>query len=167
MEIGAFTGSCTLPLLAGLQYLSRGNAYVIEPWSNAEAAKGLPKDDPNAIWWAGLDMQAVKNQFIHMLNNWSLTPYCQLMQTTSEKAVSHIPPINFLHLDGNFSEGGSLLDSQLYLPKVVPGGYVLLSNVLVIVGGKPAKMKALWPIFDQCDIVCELENGNTLLFRKK
>jgi hypothetical protein len=27
-------------------------------------------------------------------------------------------------------------------------------------------MKALWPLFETCDIVSEIDNGNTLLFRK-
>src|ERR1700675_371042 len=36
VEIGAFTGSTTLPMLAGLRYLGVGRAYVIDPWSNEE-----------------------------------------------------------------------------------------------------------------------------------
>ena len=86
---------------------------------------------------------------------------------TSEQAIDHVPSIDFLHIDGNFSEKGALFDSKQYLPKVVPGGYVLISNVLVMIGAKPAKMKALWPLFDQCDVVCEIDDGNTLLFRKR
>ncbi len=167
VEIGAFTGATALPILAGLQYLKRGTAYVIDAWSNAEAVRGLPGNDPNAVWWAGLDMHAVQKQFNHMLKDWSIKSYCHTLQMSSVNAASQILSIDFLHLDGNFSEEGALLDSELYLPKVVPGGYVLLSNALVMIGGKPAKMKALWPIFDQCDIVCEMEHGNTLLFKKK
>ncbi|MEI8365857.1 MAG: class I SAM-dependent methyltransferase [Parachlamydiaceae bacterium] len=167
VEIGAFTGSSSLPLLAALKHVGSGRAYIIDAWSNAEAVRGLTTEDPNTVWWAGLDMKAVKNQFLHMLNLWSLTSYCKILSTTSQKAVLRIPTIDFIHIDGNFSAEGALLDSELYLPKVVPGGYVLLSNALVMIGGKPTKMKALWPIFDQCDIVCELEYGNTLLFRKK
>ncbi len=167
VEIGAFTGSTTLPILAGLQYLNSGVAYAIDAWSSAESIKGLPANDPNTVWWGGLDMGAIKNQFVHMLVHWALNPYCQILALPSEAAVSQIPSIDFLHLDGNFSEEGSLRDSELYLPKVVPGGYVLLSNALVTIDGKPAKMKALWPIFDQCDIVCEIDQGNTLLFKKK
>ena len=71
------------------------------------------------------------------------------------------------HLDGNFSEEGAWQDSEVYLPKVVPGGYILLSNALVSVAGQSAKMKALWPLFDRCDVVCEIDDSNTLLFRKR
>ena len=167
VEIGAFTGSSTLPILAGLQYLNQGSAYIIDAWSNEESIRGLPSSDPNSIWWGGLNMEVIKEQFNHLMYALSFHSFCQILQMKSEQAVSQIPEIDFLHLDGNFSEKGALLDSELYLRKVVSGGYILLSNALVMVGGRPQKMKSLRPLFDQCDIVYELEQGNTLLFRKK
>jgi len=166
VEIGAFTGSSALPMLVGLKYVKKGKAYIVEPWSNQEAIRGLPNNDPNSKWWAGLDMNAIKNQFNHTMHHWGLLPHFQLLKMTSKQAVSKIPNIDFLHLDGNFSEQGALSDTNLYLPKVVPGGYILLSNALVMVNGKAPKMKALWPLFDQCEIIHELENGNIILFKK-
>ncbi len=167
VEIGVFTGSSTLPLLAGLQYINHGYAYVIDAWSNMEAIRGLPKEDPNTVWWASLNMQAVKTQFIQTMDQWSLTPYFQVLHMSSQEAAAQLPGIDFLHLDGNFSEEGALLDSQLYLPKVVPNGHILISNLLTMIGTQPTKMKALWPLFEQCEIVSEIENGNAFLFRKK
>ncbi len=167
VEIGVFTGSSTLPLLAGLQYVNHGFAYVIDAWSNKEAIQGLPQNDPNTVWWGSLDMEAVKNQFLHTMNQWSLSSYFQVLHMSSQEALTQLPEIDFLHLDGNFSEEGALLDTQLYLPKVVPKGHILISNVLTMIGNKPTKMKALWPLFEQCEIVCEIENGNAFLFRKK
>ena len=86
---------------------------------------------------------------------------------SSKKAVAYVPEIDFLHIDGNFSEEGALLDTQLYLPKVAKNGYILISNLLIMIGKHPSKMKALWPLFEQCEIICEIENGNAFLFRKK
>ena len=167
VEIGAFTGSATVPMLAGLKYLKNGRAYVIDAWSNQEAIKGLPEEDLNTQWWAQLDMNSVKNQFNQTMAQWSFTNLFQVLEMSSKDAVSKIPHIDFLHIDGNFSEDGSLVDSQLYIPKVASGGYILLSNALVMIAQKPTKMKALGPLFDQCDIVYEIENGNGLLFKKK
>ena len=166
VEVGAFTGSSALPILAALRYLNQGHVYLIDAWSNQEAVKGLNAQDPNAIWWSTLDMKAVKNQLLHMVKSWNLTPYCTIIHATSEKAVQEIQDIEFLHLDGNFSEEGAFLDSELYLPKVRSGGYILLSNVLFMTDQKPSKMKSLWPIFDQCDIVGEIDSGNAILFKK-
>lgn len=166
VEIGVFSGSSTLPILAGLKYVKNGQAYVVDAWTNSDATFGLPKEDPNTIWWNSLDMNAIKDQFTQMVKKWNLEPYCQVLHMPSKTAASKIPAINFLHLDGNFSEAGALRDSTIYIPKVVSGGYILLSNALVMIDGKPTKMRALWPLFDQCEIICELEYGNTLLFRK-
>lgn len=167
VEIGAFTGSSTLPILAAMQYNGNGKTYVVEPWSTEEAVKGLPEEDTTTEWWKNLDMEEVQKHFYHLMHHCSLESTYEILQMSSQEAVELLPSIDFLHLDGNFSEDGALLDSQLYLPKVTPGGYILLSNVLVVVNGVTPKVKALYPIFDNCDIICELDHGNTLLFRKK
>lgn len=166
VEVGVFTGSTALPILAGLQWTQQGQLYAIDAWSCKESIFGLPSADLNAKWWGGLPMADLKAQFQAMLNSWSLNPYCQILHMTSETAASRIPPIDFLHLDGNFSEQGALRDSQLYVPQVKPGGYILLSNVHVMIAGKPSKMKALTVLLDYCEVICEINNGQALLFRK-
>lgn len=167
VEVGTFSGSSALPMLVGLEYLKKGHAYLIDAWSTQEAVKGLDQDDPNAKWWSTLDMNAVKNQLLHMLGSWNLAPYCTVIHATSENAKSQLGSIDFLHLDGNFSASGAILDTDLYLPLVKSGGYILVSNTLLTAKQIPTKMKALWPLFDQCAIVSEIENGNVFLFRKK
>ena len=166
VEVGAFTGSTALPILAGLKFCGHGKLYAIDAWSCGAAIRGLPSSDVNTTWWGSLDMSAIQTKFNGMLDSWSVREFCHVLHMTSEEAASQIPAIDFLHLDGNFSEAGALLDSKLYVPKVTPGGYILLSNVHVMVAGMPSKMKALTVLLDQCEVVCEIENGQTLLFRK-
>jgi hypothetical protein len=167
VEIGAFSGSTTLPILAGLRHVGGGRGYVVEAWSNEEAIRGLPSDDAHTSWWKSVDMATVRSQFEQMLESWSLQSWCDVLAETSGQAVSRLPAIDLLHLDGNFSPEGAALDSEQYLPKVAAGGHVVMSNVLATVAGRPTKMAALWPLFDACDIVCEVDAGNTLLFRKR
>lgn len=168
VEIGPFTGSSTLPMLAGLKYLGKGSAYIIDPWSNKETIKGLALEDSNYTWWKEVNMVDAKNQFKDMINHYNFNSLCRVVATTSKRAAPKIHKhIDFLLLDGNFSEQGALLDSKLYLPKVVSGGYILLSNAMITVEGKFTKKNALALIFDQCDFICDVDNSNTLLFRKK
>lgn len=168
VEVGTFSGSSALPILVSLEYLKKGHAYLIDAWSNQEAVKGLDADDPNALWWSTLDMNAIKNQLVHMLQTWKLDSYCTVIHATSEQALSQIHSIDFVHLDGNFSsEDIARRDTDLYLPLVRSGGYIVLSNILTMVNQKPTKIKALWPLFEACEIVSEIENGNSILFRKK
>ena len=167
VEIGAFSGSTTLPILAGLRHVGSGRGYIVEAWSNEEAIRGLPHDDAHTSWWESVDMATVRAQFDQMLETWSLQSWCEVLAESSGQAVSQLPAIDMLHLDGNFSAEGAALDSEQYLPLVVAGGHVVMSNVLATVAGRPTKTLALWPLFDACDIVCEVDGGNTLLFRKR
>lgn len=167
VEIGSFTGSTALPILTSLKYLRKGTLYAVDAWSCEEAIRGLPATDINTQWWGTLNMASIKAQFYEMLNSWSLNEYCRTMPMTSQNAVRKIPPIDFLHLDGNFSEEGALQDSKLYVPLVKSGGYILLSNVHVMIAKRPSKMKALTVLLDHCEVICEIDSGQTLLFRKR
>ncbi len=166
VEIGVFTGSSFLPIAATLAYLRQGHAYAIDSWSNQEAIKFIPYADPNYKWWATVDMQEIKNQFLSMLDVWSFNSYVSVIHASSEKAISQIDSIDFLHLDGDFSEEGSLHDLDLYLPKVKSGGYILLSNLFYVIDNQLTKMKTLWTLFDACEIVAEIDQSNTILFQK-
>jgi hypothetical protein len=167
VEIGAFTGSSVLPIAATLKYLGSGEIFAIDAWSNTEAIKHLTNDDPNRTWWSQVDMKAVHSSFQKLTRTWSLKRVCKEIYKSSEQAIHYIPAeIDFLHLDGDYSETGALQDVELYLPKVKIGGYILLSNVYVVINGKQPKIQAFMKLLDTCDIIEEIENGNACLFKK-
>lgn len=166
VEVGVFTGSSLLPVTATLKYLNHGKTYAIDAWSNSEAVKFWSDKDPNKAWWSSLDMPAVFNIFQGMLTEWNLRPHCDVIKKPSELAIDLVPEIDFLHLDGDYSEIGSMRDVQLYLPKVKSGGYILLSNLFTIVNSEQPKMKSFCFLFDSCEMVAEIERDNAILFRK-
>lgn len=166
VEIGAFTGSTVLPVAAILQHLNSGKVIAIDAWSNAEAIKYMENDDPNKPWWSSVDMKAVHATFQNMLLEWSLNDHCKVIWDTSERAVDKVANIDFIHMDGNYSEITSLRDIELYLPKVKQGGYILLSNARVFVSNKQPKLQAFSTLFDTCEMICEIDQYNTVLFRK-
>ncbi|MEN9344192.1 MAG: Methyltransferase domain [Chlamydiota bacterium] len=167
VEIGAFTGSSVLPVATTLKYLNSGKIFAVDAWSNAEATKYLADNDPNKQWWSQLDMQSVHNSYQHLINKWSLRNFCAEIFKPSAQAVFDIPSeIDFLHLDGNFSERGALEDAELYLPKVKSGGYILLSNFYLMIGREQPKMKAFVALCDACEVVASIENDNAVLFKK-
>lgn len=167
VEIGAFTGSSVLPVAATLKYLGHGKIFAVDAWSNAEVVKYLDNNDPNKAWWSQVNMNDVYNIFQKMIQTWDLGSYCIPCRNPSDKAVHQIGSIDFLHLDGDYSETGSLQDVSLYLPKVKSGGYVLLSNLFTMVNGKQPKMKAFCALFESCEMVAEIEHDNAVLFRKR
>ncbi len=166
VEIGAFSGSSVLPIAATLKYLQHGKIYAIDAWSNPEAIKYLDNDDPNKHWWANVNMNVAYDKFRGMINKWELTPYCFPIRNPSNKAVNQIGSIDFLHLDGDYSEKGALEDVQLFIPKVKTDGYILLSNLFTTVKGKQPKIKSFCKLLESCEIVAEIEQDNAILFRK-
>jgi len=166
VEIGIFTGSSLLPIVAGLSYTNTGYAYAIDPWSSAAAVKGIPRSDGNYAWWSTVSMLDARKVFMTMINEWDFNSFYTLYYARSNHVDSHFDRIDFLHLDGNFSEEGSYEDVELYLPKVALGGYILLSNAFAKVDNEHTKMKSIWLLLDHCEVIAEIENSNTILFQK-
>lgn len=177
VEVGVGAGSSLLPVATSLKYLSSkrphstkkptGTIYAIDAWSNKIACRNLQKDDPNRSWWATVDMKQLFELFKKTLATWGVQPYCKVIVKPSLKAAKSLPPIDFLHLDGDYSQSGSLGDVETYLPKVTPGGYILLSNILFTVNGEQPKMSAFCKLCEECEIVAEIENENAVLFQKR
>lgn len=166
VEVGTFTGSSFLPIVSALSFLKLGHAYAIDAWSNAEAIQGIPSNDPHYLWWSTVNMQAAQQSFLKTFANPCLMPYFTTIYASSSEAASQFDRIDFLHLDGNFSEEGSLKDVLHYLPKVPSGGYILLSNVLFSINKQYTKMNALNELLGQCEIIAEVDNSQTILFQK-
>lgn len=166
VDIGAFTGSSVLPVAATLKYLNNGKTFAVDAFSNEVATRNMSKDDPNRSWWSTVDMKAIRKLFNQMTKTWNLSGYCTLLAEDSYTAIDKIPEIDFLHIDGDYSEKGSLSDVEKYLPKVKSGGYILLSNLFIIVNNSQPKLKAFCALFDSCEMVCEIERDNAVLFKK-
>lgn len=166
VEIGAFTGSSVLPVAATLDYVGQGTIYAIDAWSNEVAIQHLAPEDPNRNWWSTVDMGVIRHSFDHLMGSWGLLAVCHPIAQSSEEALPLIPEIDFLHLDGDFSEVGALYDAEHYVAKVKSGGYVLLSNVYHMVKNKQPKLKALNYLFETCEYITDVDRDNTVLFRK-
>jgi hypothetical protein len=166
VEIGVGTGSSILPIAAALAFVNSGIVFGIDSWSNEDAVQGIPMDDPHYHWWSTVNMPWVMQRFLQTIDTWALNSFCSVIPTSSKNAASLFERIDFLHLDGNFSEEGSLQDVLLYLPKVNPGGYILLSNVFATLENQFPKMRSLAVLLDHCEMVYEIESSNAILFQK-
>ena len=167
VEIGVFNGGSFLAIAATLKHhVQEGHVYGIDPWSNEEATRFMEEGDPNKPWWSEVDLSTIYEQFTQMLEAWQLNSHCTILRTTSAKAAAQIGKIDFLHLDGNYSNACSLQDAIDYLPKVNKGGYILLSNLLTNVNGKRPKIDSFDYLMKSCEFLCEIEKNNSMLLRK-
>jgi len=167
VEIGVFNGSTVLPVAATLKYVNHGKIYAVDAWSNVEASKNLRDNSSHKDWWSTVNMVDVARDFNSMIKAWALGNYCIPIHSTSENFSSQIETIDFLHLDGDFSSIGSLQDVEMYLPKVKKNGTILLSNATWSDNGKRPKSRAIFLLFDSCELLADIEKSNTLLFRKR
>ena len=135
VEIGACTGSSVLPVAATLRYVGAGTIFAIDAWSNDEAVKNLALDDINRVWWSKVNMLDIKSIFDTMVSSWDLSTYCKVIQKPSREAITDLPDIDFLHIDGNFSEEGSIEDVTMYLPKVKSRAIMLVKSRVFLPSG--------------------------------
>ncbi len=166
VEIGVFSGSSILPVAATLKYLNYGVVFAIDAWSNQEMTKNMEDNDPNKSWWSSINMAEIKKSFEQMVNSWELQSFCKIIHNSSQIAANEIDNIDFLHLDGDYSENGSLEDVLLYFPKVKQNGYILISNLHMLSNKKYSKQKAFALLFKDCEVIRRIENGNAVLLRK-
>jgi predicted O-methyltransferase YrrM len=166
VEIGVYRGSSILPIATALKYNQSGKVIAIDAWSNDVATQYLDWKDPNRSGWASVDMNWLYSTSMQRLESRNLKGYCTVLRTSSQDAVQQVDEIDFLHIDGDHSQVGSLEDVNLYLPKVKSGGFILYSNLYIMVDGKAPKMEAFALLLDECEMVCAIDRDNTILFRK-
>ena len=168
VEIGVFGGASIYPTALALNYRGAGVVYAIDPWATAECTKGYEPDHPNYHWWNQVNLEQVFQGFKHMLNAFSLNPYCHILRMTALEALSTFEDnsIDILHIDGNHTEASALADIQLYFPKVKSGGYIWFDDA-----NWPTTQKGLAFLLNNDEVVKEktIEGEGTccVLFRKK
>lgn len=164
VEIGTFGGSTTFPLLWSVKYLNQGHVFAIDAWKNKQAIFGLNPQDSNYLWWKQLDLHQIKNRFLSELKQLHLQSRCTVIDTISSLAAASFQDdsIDFLYLDGNFSEEGSLQDVVTYWPKVKKGGYIWLNDA-----NSPAKIPSVAFLHEHAVFLPEESLKNTCVVFKK
>ncbi len=128
VEIGVFAGKSLLALAIGLREAGGGIVYGIDSWNNADSLVDTePKD---ADWWKTQDLEAVYAECLGHVLKTKLACYIRLLRTDSVTAAKVVgDAIDLLHIDGCHSEWSSVSDVVLWLPKLRPGGYLVLDDV--------------------------------------
>lgn len=164
VEIGVFGGSTLFPVASALHALGEGIAIAIDPWDKIECLRFLDpiENKQDWDWWSRLNLREIERSFRQMLVERGLQNTVAILKMTSKEAASKVRKIDILSLDGNLSEEGVLEDVRLYLPKVVPGGYIWLNDALWT-----SRQPAQDLLLQSCDLIRAIDGGNCLLFRKR
>lgn len=169
VEIGTFGGASALPMAFALrQNNNGGKLYCIDPWRVEYAQEGEWED--NKKWWkenisiGDIHQKCMDAFWAHNLDEWVV-----VIRAASQHCHQLFTDISVLLIDGNHSEVASLRDAQLYVPKVISGGYIFADDVAwQVKEGEQfvnSTQKEIAFIEESCDLVKQI--GGMRLYRKR
>jgi methyltransferase family protein len=132
IEIGVYRGRSLLPVAAMLRIAGAGVATGIDPWSIDEALQ----EDTHAVgpevneWVRSHPWEETYQSVVQRVEDYRLAEHCRILRMTSEEAVAEFEDesVNLVHVDGNHDQAAVERDVELYLPKIRPGGFVVLDD---------------------------------------
>lgn len=165
VELGVFAGRSALPMAIAHKEINKGYLVAIDAWT-VEATQEGSNSKENDEWWASLSN--IEQMFDYFHKSIEALEVGGRVSVIKEKAEDVAPrvsdgSITLLHIDGNHSEEKSCQDVELWLPKVVGGGYIVLDDT-----GWATVKKAYNMLKAVCDIEFEKEGENSYtVFKKK
>jgi hypothetical protein len=154
VEIGALFGKSAAVLVMLARWLGIGNVLAIDPWA---AQSSLQKDAPTYIqdlsqgdYWEDIAASFLINLAPLVDRNFNYiraTSADALPQYESGSVLSqHFGATEFsgriavLHIDGNHDFQDVMTDASLWLPKLVPGGWVIFDDYCWSHGDGPKRV---------------------------
>lgn len=129
VEIGVFRGHSAIATAELLKRVESGVLYAVDPWSTEATQEGT-NDSANDEWWASLDMNAIKAEFVNEINIRGLDHFVKAVQMKGEDfAKIFDKKVDLLHIDGNHSEEKSCLDVELWMPKLNENGMIIMDDI--------------------------------------
>lgn len=136
LDIGVYRGRSLFPQALAHRQFTSGIAYGVDPWDAQEAVQ---EQAPEAIaekvktWAAGIDLQSIYEEVVSLTSTLNLQANITLVREPSSKAIEYFRTNNVLfdliHIDGNHDTVRVREDLDHYLPRLRPGGYLVLDDV--------------------------------------
>lgn len=128
VEIGVFGGRSLLSIALGVKHLARGGyALGIDPYTFDRHTEGVGSK-PDIDWASRVDYEAVYQRALADIRSRGLGSHCGIVRAASEEVAGLVGTIDFLHLDGNHSVLASCRDVETWLPKLRPGGLLVVDD---------------------------------------
>jgi predicted O-methyltransferase YrrM len=133
VEVGVYRGRSFLPQAVAFRHIGRGRAIGVDPYeSEAAVQTDAHEVGPAVVEWARTqDWDGLYLELSGRIERLGLGGQAELMRETSAAAAPRFgsASIGVLHIDGNHDRAAVELDISLWLPKVRPGGFVVLDDV--------------------------------------
>lgn len=132
VEIGVYRGSSLLAIAAA--FCRTGGVVVgIDPWNNVDAAEKMPPSAAIGVaveeFLARQPLEPLMVALSDTLAAERLGNVATLLRGRSQDVVDLVPlHIDFLHIDGNHDFERVSFDISAYVPRVVPGGIIVMDD---------------------------------------
>ena len=164
VEVGVFGGRSLAALAMAIREVGKGVVYGIDPYEPCYDLEG--ENDPrHQAWWASCDYPDILRHAMAWMTHFDLWRYARLLNAPAHMVedVFAAGSVGLLHLDANHAAETTLRDVSLYLPKVMPGGFVVLDDADWSCNGRHTAEQSLAMLEGRCDLVRIL--GNCRLYR--
>lgn len=134
VDIGVYRGRSLFPL-AVAHRRSGGMAYGVDPWNPDEARQYDRPDLQEALdkFARETDFEAIYQRVQELRTSLGLSDSCQLLRMRSDEAVNFFDRegicFGLVHVDGNHDAALVSSDVQLYYPRLVEGGFLVLDDI--------------------------------------
>jgi predicted O-methyltransferase YrrM len=160
VDIGVFAGRSTISMGFAVRQQGFGHVYGIDPWRIAYAIEGDDNEE-NAKWWVEkADLEKMHQETMAAIWAHNLDPWVTIIRNASQFVAQLFPSIDVLNIDGAHSELASCRDVELYLPRVVHGGYAFADD-----SDWPTTQKAMEMLGESCELITN--TGKAKTFFKK
>ncbi len=132
LEIGVYRGRSFLPQALAFAGLECGEAIGVDPYDAGDSLQTDPENEsvgvPSGIDQASWD--AIHDEVRLRIDARGLQRYCRLVRSRSADAARQIADmsVDLLHIDGNHDRDAVASDLLAYLPKLKPGGFLVLDD---------------------------------------
>ena len=128
--------------------------FAIDAWTPEASGEGT-QDQANRDWWDNQDYHAAMGSFLNSIENFNVVNVVTVVINRSEDCMEFIPMhIDVLHIDGNHTPEKAVQDVELYLPRVKPGGWVIMDD-----SKWPSTQPAVQKLSVECNLEFEFDEG--------
>lgn len=133
VEIGVYRGRLFLPLAGLMSGLGRGTMIGIDPYSPAAAVQtDVVREGIDLVAWPEtVDWEGIHDDVRAGMARWGTEGHSELLRARSEDVAADFAdrPIDLLHVDGNHDRAAVTRDIELFLPRMKPGGLLVMDDV--------------------------------------
>jgi Methyltransferase domain len=135
IDIGVYRGRSLVPQAIAHKLFTGGRCYGVDPWSNAAAREQDNPELREAIekFATRTDFEKIYCDVALTIRKLGLDKHCFLVREQSSEAIHSFErdgvQFGLIHVDGNHDSDRVNADVSLYVPRLIPGGFVVMDDI--------------------------------------